>query len=156
MSLTTNEKFDLLPTRLITYVASMYADPKVAVSISAVNQDLRNFPPVLVEVGDAEILLDQILLFVERLKEAGKETNQYVECQVRQDMTHSFQMLHFSNMKQILESFQTMKVFIEKLDELNSSSVAVTTAQVMERGESSTVDVEGIDLEVLQGKPSSG
>eukprot|EP01036_Dinobryon_divergens_P034340 gene34340-44360_t len=120
-SLTRNQEFDILPANLTTYVAGLYVDPKIASTISAINQDLRDFPPVLVEVGDAEILLDQILKFVEKLKEdaARSSTATYVECSVHKDMTHSFQMLKFTNMSQISESFMKMKSFIDRLDELN-------------------------------------
>ena len=126
---------------------------QIASTVSAVNQDLRDFPPVLVEVGDAEILLDQILKFVDKLKEdAAKSTAAtYVECSVHKDMTHSFQMLHFTNMSQISESFAKMKSFIDRLDDLNRFVELVATGkQEIERD---AVDIEGIALqETNQGE----
>ena len=104
----------------------------------------------MVEVGDAEILLDQILKFVEKLKEdaARSSTATYVECSVHKDMTHSFQMLHFTNMSQISESFTKMKSFIDRLDELNrlvgADAVPPPEKQDMERD---ALDVEAISLQ---------
>ena len=132
---------------LINFIIGFVFVWQIAATISAVNQDLRDFPPVLVEVGEAEILLDQILKFVEKLKEdAAKSTAPtYVECSVHKDMTHSFQMLYFTKMSQISESFAKMKSFIDRLDDLNRFvRVEATEKQEIER---EAVDIEGIALQ---------
>jgi acetyl esterase/lipase len=135
-SLVRNQPYDVIPAYLIPYVGSMYIDPSQADRVSAVNRDLKDFPPVLVEVGDSEILQDQIMKLVDKLQSEGSQstssTPPYVECNTYTDMVHVFQMLGITNMPQISQSFQRMKEFLDKLDTLNNC-VALATSQKMER-----------------------
>ena len=57
--------------------------------ISPVYGDLAGLPPILIEVGDHEILLDDSLLFASRAKEAGVE----VDLHVWEGMVHCFPLL---------------------------------------------------------------
>ena len=57
--------------------------------ISPVYGDLHALPPVLIEVGSHEILLDDARLFASRAKAAGVE----VTLQVWEDMVHCFPLL---------------------------------------------------------------
>lgn len=56
---------------------------------SAVFGDFRNFPPLLMQVGSDEILLDDTLRVAERVEQAGGE----VRLEVAEGMMHVFQML---------------------------------------------------------------
>ena len=57
--------------------------------ISPVYGDLHGLPPVLIEVGSHEILLDDARLFASRAKAAGVE----VTLRVWEDMVHCFPLL---------------------------------------------------------------
>ena len=57
--------------------------------ISPLYGDLAGLPPILIEVGDHEILLDDSLLFTSRAKEAGVE----VDLHVWKGMVHCFPLL---------------------------------------------------------------
>jgi len=133
-SLVRNQPYDVIPAYLIPYVGSMYIDPSKANSVSAVNRDLKDFPPVLVEVGDSEILQDQIMKLVEKLQSDGSSsTEPYVECNTYTDMVHVFQMLAITKMPQISQSFQRMKAFLDKLDTLNNCVTGPVVSEKMER-----------------------
>lgn len=62
------------------------ADPEV----SPVFADLGELPPMLIQVGSDEILLDDALLLESRAREAGVE----VACTVYEGMWHNFQMFN--------------------------------------------------------------
>ena len=59
-------------------------DPRVRV----IDAKLEGLPPLLVQAGGAEILLDQIHAFVERAQKAGVD----ITLQVAEDMFHDFQI----------------------------------------------------------------
>ena len=52
--------------------------------VSPVHADLKGLPPLLVHVGDAEILLDDSVRFVENARKAGVE----VEFEIWKEMIH--------------------------------------------------------------------
>ena len=58
--------------------------------VSPMFADLHGLPPLLVQVGSEEILLDDARLFAKRAREAGVS----VECQVFPGMWHNFQMFN--------------------------------------------------------------
>lgn len=62
------------------------ADPKV----SPVFADLEDLPPMFIQVGSDEILLDDALLLEQRAKAAGVQ----VSCTVHEGMWHNFQMFN--------------------------------------------------------------
>ena len=57
--------------------------------ISPVYGDLRGLPPIFIEVGDHEILLDDSVLFAERAKEAGVDMTLHIW----KGMVHCFPLL---------------------------------------------------------------
>jgi len=61
-------------------------DPRV----SPLFADLHGLPPLLVQAGSEEILLDDATLFAERARAAGAE----VDCQIFDGMWHNFQMFN--------------------------------------------------------------
>ncbi len=60
------------------------ADPRV----TPLRAELRGLPPLLIQAGGAEILLDQVRAFAERARAAGVD----LELEVVPDMFHDFQM----------------------------------------------------------------
>jgi monoterpene epsilon-lactone hydrolase len=62
------------------------ADPKLPLA-SPLYADLSGLPPILVQVGTAEVLLDDSLLICERVRAAGGD----VELQTFEDLMHVFQ-----------------------------------------------------------------
>jgi acetyl esterase/lipase len=62
------------------------ADPKV----SPVFAELEDLPPMFIQVGSDEILLDDALLLEQRAKAAGVQ----VSCTVHEGMWHNFQMFN--------------------------------------------------------------
>jgi acetyl esterase/lipase len=159
-SLTANQPFDLIPAHLTRYVAGLYADPSsfplpvpeiggsepepvsLPVSVSATDQPLHDLPPLLVEIGDCEILRDQIVLFVEKVKAAGGDVtmNLYAE------MVHDFQMLSLSGMEACKLSFANMKVFVDKLsfcnndEESSLNDIVLAEADIDENGNEKATD----------------
>lgn len=75
---------------MLAEMAAAYAvDESIAApQISPVNADLSGLPPILVQVGDAEALLDDALAFTERARTAGVEVN----LRVWPDMIHVWQV----------------------------------------------------------------
>jgi acetyl esterase/lipase len=89
-SMEANEPYDFGDRDLLVGWALDHApggaarDPRVSV----LDAKLDGLPPLLVQVGSAELLLDQDLAFVERARAAGVE----VELQVFDDLFHDFQL----------------------------------------------------------------
>jgi acetyl esterase/lipase len=88
-SMLENEPFDFGDRELLVGWARLYAgdqcgDPRMTVLAA----DLAGLPPLLVQAGGAEILLDQIVAFAARAEKAGVETT----LQVAPDMFHDWQV----------------------------------------------------------------
>jgi epsilon-lactone hydrolase len=75
--------------KMINFLASFYVGTEDAHNplISTINADLHDFPPLLIEVGHDEVLLDDALYIAEHAKVAHVP----VELTVRDDMWHVFQ-----------------------------------------------------------------
>ena len=63
-------------------------EPKRDPRVFPGDANLAGLPPLLVQVGGAELLLDQVLLFVERARAAGAD----VRCDVAPEMFHDWQL----------------------------------------------------------------
>lgn len=90
-SWTTNWKVDWLPKDMARIAAKSYAggvDPAKP-GISPARADLSGLPPMLIEVGEREVLRDQIDSLAERATAAGVE----VQYTASPDMVHDFLML---------------------------------------------------------------
>ena len=89
-SMVTNaEKDPWLSPDSTSEIASLYlgdTDPSNPLA-SPLHADLKELPPILIQVGTAEILLDDSRRFAERAKTAGVE----VELEIWEDMIHVFQ-----------------------------------------------------------------
>jgi acetyl esterase/lipase len=90
-SLLANARFDWAePDDFERWVTTYLAgkDPKDP-SASPAFADLHGLPPLLVQIGGAEMLFDQVAAFVERAKTQGVD----VEYRVHADMVHNWHML---------------------------------------------------------------
>jgi len=89
-SMTTRAKADPMVQRDgLLHMARMYAGEDVRNPLaSPLHADLSRLPPILIQVGDAEVLLDDSTRLSERAREAGVEA----ELDVWPEMVHVFQM----------------------------------------------------------------
>jgi acetyl esterase/lipase len=89
-SVRTNRRLDpILTADILFFAANLYVgddDPKNPY-ISPLYADLKGIPPLLIQVGTAEIILDDSTRFAEKAKSAGVE----VTLDVWEDMLHVFQ-----------------------------------------------------------------
>lgn len=87
-SLDDNERFDWGAPWMFDVWADAYApralraDPRVSPGLG----DARGLPPLLVLVGDAEMLFDQVMRFADTAREAGVDVETYVGA----DMVHEW------------------------------------------------------------------
>ena len=78
--------------------------------ISPIFADLGGLPPLLIQAGSIEVLLDDSILLAERAKSAGVQ----VTLEVYEKMTHVFQ--EFSDLlSESKKAFDNIKKFIENL-----------------------------------------
>lgn len=92
-SFTTNEPFDYLHQEHLLQGASLYlgsADP-LHPHASPLSGDLRGLPPLLIQVGDAEVLLSQGLRLAQKANDAHLE----VRCEVAPGMFHDWQLFGY-------------------------------------------------------------
>ena len=89
-----NHLADYLPHDLVSMFAAAYAgdtariDPKLSPGLA----ELHGLPPLLVEVGSAEILHDQIVAMVAKARATGTD----VRLEVAPEMVHVYQLLVFA------------------------------------------------------------
>ena len=87
----TNDRFDYIPRKALEIYARRYAprvdrrDPLV----SPVFADLAGLPPLLIQAGAAETLLDDARVLDERARQAGVETS----LSVYDDSIHAFMLM---------------------------------------------------------------
>ncbi|MFV8749507.1 alpha/beta hydrolase [Nannocystaceae bacterium ST9] len=91
-SFTTNSAYDFVSEAACRVAAESYldgADPRRP-DLSPLFADLRGLPPLLIQAGAVEVLVDQIRAFVERARAAEVD----VRLSVYDDMVHVFHILH--------------------------------------------------------------
>lgn len=90
-SLVSNAAYDWLPPDAVAARAALYlgaADAKNPLA-SPAHADLRGLPPMLIQVGSAEMFYDQVVRFSERARAAGVD----VTLDVTPDMIHDWHLL---------------------------------------------------------------
>jgi len=90
-SFQTNARYDFVGERHCRLAAASYlgaVDPK-SPTVSPLFADLRGLPPLLVQAGGAEVLVDQIRAFATRALEAGVD----VRLSVYDDMVHVWHLM---------------------------------------------------------------
>jgi acetyl esterase/lipase len=90
-SFQTNAPFDFVGERHCRLAAASYLGPVDARSptVSPLFADLRGLPPLLVQAGGAEVLVDQIRAFAARAQEAGTD----VRLSIYDDMVHVWHLM---------------------------------------------------------------
>jgi acetyl esterase/lipase len=88
-----NERYDYISRRALAQYRKRFVDDEnVRNPLAApLYADLRKLPPLLVQVGSAEVLLDDSRRIVERAREAGVD----VTLRIWEDMIHVWQLFAF-------------------------------------------------------------
>lgn len=122
-----NSFIDYIPVHMIPFAAQMFIDPPDNVH-SAIHQNLQGLPPLMVEVGESEVLRDGIIAFIRKAQSSGV----YVEHNIYTDMVHVFQLLGFTQQREAKLSFHNMSVFVDKMFkvEVDPESQVLTTSAV--------------------------
>lgn len=105
-----NESYDYLPQHLAAFMAAQYVGSlrNDALASPMYSQTLHALPPLHVEVGECEVLHDQIVNFCTMVQAAGVN----VDVRVREDMVHVFCLFSFSGLSQCKEAFRSIAQFI--------------------------------------------
>jgi hypothetical protein len=108
-----NSSYDIVSQRFTNFFASEYIkNTEFSLQdVSPINIDesvFQNFPPILVEYGECEVLYDQIKLFCKKLK----QSNCKIKVNCRKDMIHVFQLFHFTGITQSKDFFYSLNKFL--------------------------------------------
>ncbi len=92
-SIETNDRFDFVPRHILALYANRYACDNVRTHplISPAHAALHDLPPLLIQAGEAETLVDDARLLHTRAVEAGVEA----DLSVYPDMIHAFMIMRF-------------------------------------------------------------
>lgn len=111
-SWTRNIKYDYLPADLAVLFGESYRGDSNWEDVSAIHlPHLDKLPPLLIECGDSEVLMDQIMAFASKCISQGVS----VDIHAREDMVHVFPLFSFTGMAQCNEAFVSMAAFVAKL-----------------------------------------
>ncbi|MFX1454226.1 MAG: alpha/beta hydrolase [Promethearchaeota archaeon] len=110
-SIVTNQKYEPLIKDGLIWMAKSYAqeEPLTNPLISPVFADMKGLPPLLIQVGGIEALLDDSLTLAKRAKNAGVE----VKLEVYENMTHVFQNFG-EELSESKKSYESVNQFIHK------------------------------------------
>lgn len=102
----------------IAWAMSIYANGKTVTNpfVSPINLDLRGLPPLLIQVGEAEVVLNDS----EKLHKRATDQGVLSELQVYRDMFHVFQV--FSYIPEAKEAVKRIGIFFKE----RVSSEAIT------------------------------
>jgi acetyl esterase/lipase len=108
-----NSKYDIVNQRFANLFASEYIKNTnfSLYDVSPINIDgniFQQFPPVLIEFGECEVLYDQIKNFCKKLK----QSNCQIKANCRKDMIHVFPLFHFTGIAQSKDFFDSLNKFI--------------------------------------------
>eukprot|EP01038_Epipyxis_sp_PR26KG_P006060 gene6060-8343_t len=116
-SMSENVCFDFIPPKLIKFCGSLYLTTHSSSDVSVTHMLLHGLPPLYVEIGEAEVLKDQIVEFVDKVR----KSEVYVECSRYEDMTHVFQFLFLTGIEACKISMDRVKSFIDRLDQIHDA-----------------------------------
>lgn len=109
-----NVKYDYLPPDLAHMFANMYRGNYTWEEVGATHlspAELAALPPLLIELGECEVLHDQIIKFAAKCIAQNVD----VELHDREDMVHVFQMFSAAGMAQCDESYRAMGAFCRRI-----------------------------------------
>ena len=110
-SLINNQKYEPLMMEGIESMAKSYAQKESLKNplISPVFADLKGLPPLLIQAGEIEALVDDSISLAERAKRVGVE----VKLEVYDNMTHVFQNFG-EKLSESIKAFESISEFIRK------------------------------------------
>ncbi len=110
-SIIRNQKFEPLILEGIKNMAKSYAQKESLINplISPVFADLKGLPPLLIQAGGIEALVDDSISLAERAKTAGVE----VKLEIYENMTHVFQNFG-EELSESRKAFANVNEFIQK------------------------------------------
>ena len=110
-SLINNQRYEPLMMEGIESMAKSYAQKESLKSplISPVFANLKGLPPLLIQAGGIEALVDDSISLAERAKKAGVE----VKLEVYDNMTHVFQNFG-EKLSESIKAFESISEFIQK------------------------------------------
>jgi epsilon-lactone hydrolase len=111
-SLSANERYDWVERRMVIQWREWFwqgADTR-SLLLSPLHADLRGLPPIYIQAGEVEILIDMIRAFERRAQEQGAP----VSLDVWKQMNHDFQA-YGATMRQSREALQRIREVIEQL-----------------------------------------
>ena len=110
-SLKTNAKYEPLLASIIRICAEAYAHgtPKKDPFLSPIYGNLKGLPPMLIQVGNLEILLDENILLAERAKSMSVD----VTLEIWEDMIHGFQDFG-DELSESQQALERIGIFIQK------------------------------------------
>ena len=111
-SLINNQKYEPLMMEGIKGMAKSYAQKESLRNplISPIFADLEGLPPLLIQAGGIEALLDDSISLAEQAKKAGVD----VKLEVYENMTHVFQNFG-EELSESRKSFESVNEFIQKI-----------------------------------------
>lgn len=112
-SIDANARFDYIARPVLETYVRRYAplDPRHPL-VSPVHAELRGLPPLLIQAGEAEALLDDALVVAKRAEEAGVPTTLHVFA----DMIHVFQV--FPMLPEAREAVQQIGDFVRRVTDV--------------------------------------
>ncbi|MFX1281633.1 MAG: alpha/beta hydrolase [Promethearchaeota archaeon] len=111
-SIIENQKFEPLIKEGLVNMARLYAqeEPLSNPLISPVFADLKGLPPLLIQAGSIEALVDDSNFLADGAKKAGVE----VELEIYENMTHVFQSFG-EDLPESMKAFERIGQFIQKI-----------------------------------------
>ena len=104
---------DFLPPASLPFYAAAYAADARKKDLSPINFDLSELPPSLVLFGEFEMLYDQQMRFVEKLKKCGV----HVQYHVGIGMVHVYPLFAAVNVPEALQAFDSIVEFIKSIED---------------------------------------
>eukprot|EP00668_Euglena_longa_P017028 GGOE01021358.1.p1 GENE.GGOE01021358.1~~GGOE01021358.1.p1 ORF type:complete len:387 (+),score=130.72 GGOE01021358.1:96-1256(+) len=128
-----NAPYDFIDAEMAQFFANIYAagqnmdHPK----LSPINADLRGLPPLHIEVGECEVLLDQVLVLANRAQRSGVD----VRLVLAEDMPHVFPLFTFAvpqsdggRTPEPFRAFERIGHFMDEMIPLPTSSATSRSA----------------------------
>ncbi|KAJ1772518.1 hypothetical protein IW140_001705 [Coemansia sp. RSA 1813] len=105
------------PTRLFYAAGRRFDDTMLkefkCPLVSPIYGDLRDMPPMLIQVGGNELLKDDVCAFAEKVQKQNANCPDLVKLEMYPDMPHAFTLLHFTQASQ--GAFASMGKFVKTL-----------------------------------------
>jgi acetyl esterase/lipase len=118
-----NTDFLSLDHKGVEWALSCYANgvSKYHPAVSPIYQDVKDYPPMLIQAGDAEVVMDDSIRFYQM----GMDCGNHVELELYQDMFHVFQTFPFLPQSRL--AFRRVGKFVTTLSQDSDGSQSEDT-----------------------------